>query len=86
MSACRHLPKRRSRGFYWGAGAAAAFTWALIEQGEYRSALEKSKSLSYTLDERGAFYEESESAAVFRTLGLIAGGACVIAFEIVAFF
>lgn len=69
-----------------GAGAAACFTWALIEQGQYRTALERSHSQSYTPDERADYEDESHTAATLRTIGLIGGGLCVVGFEVVAFF
>ncbi len=64
-----------------GAGAVAGFTWALVEQGIYQRELDRSKS-GADPDAKDA----SESAGVQRTLGLILGGACVLGFEVVAFF
>jgi hypothetical protein len=64
-----------------GAGAVAGFVWAVIEQGDYSRELEK-----YNTTGDSSARESSESAAVRRTLGLVIGGACVLGFEIVAFF
>ncbi len=66
-----------------GAGAAAGFVVAIVEQGKYREYLEKAESEPAEYD---AHIEASETAAVWRTLGIVVGAACVVGFEVVAFF
>lgn len=67
-----------------GVGAVAGFTWAIVEQDAYRSNWEKSKTA--TAAERESYLDKSETAAAWRTVGVVLGGACALGFEIVAFF
>lgn len=70
-----------------GAGAIAGFVWAVVEQGNHNS---NERDLKWITDETSPEYKKAEdkahSAAVKRTLGIIGGSVCVVAFEIVAFF
>jgi hypothetical protein len=62
-----------------GAGTVAGFTWAIIEQDAHSTYAEKSKT-------NPDYKSRSETAATWRTVGIVLGGACVLGFEIVAFF
>jgi len=57
-----------------GAGAIGGFVWAIVEQGNHKRFEEQER------------FKKSDSAAVRRTFGIIIGSACVVGFEIVAFF
>lgn len=65
-----------------GAGAVAGFVWAIIEQGEYQKFTDRH---STDPADRNAV-SKSQSAGLYRNLGIIGGSLCVIGFEIVAFF
>jgi len=67
-----------------GAGAAAGFVFAVIEQGKYKEYLKKAEYEPAA--EHNSYMEKSDDAAVLRTLGIVVGAACVIGFEVVAFF
>lgn len=67
-----------------GAGALASFVWALIEQAEHSRFEEKTASAVAT--DRESLQSKSDDAAALRTVGIVLGSACVIGFEVVAFF
>ena len=76
-----------------GAGAIGGFVWAIVAQGNHKgydrdvSWIEQHPSLvNDPTSEISKFKDESKSAATQRTLGIILGSACVVGFEIVAFF
>lgn len=68
-----------------GAGAIGGFVWAIIEQGNHK----KNEAFAETTndpDEKDKYNDDAKSAAVKCVLGTIIGSACVVGFEIVAFF
>lgn len=67
-----------------GAGALGGFVWALVEHGESEN--KAHEALDAPASERETLLEESESAAAWRNVGIVVGAACVVGFEIVAFF
>ncbi len=75
---------------FLGAGAAAGFVWAVIEQGYYK----EYETDAYYYNETATFNEKkakkydkkADSAGLRRTIGIIVGSVCVVGFEIVAFF
>ena len=72
-----------------GAGAIGCYVWAIIEQGIHKENETNASCLEKTGgDEKeiAKFEDDAESAAVWRTIGIIGGTVCVIGFEIVAFF
>lgn len=71
-----------------GAGAIAGFVVAIVEQGyhkEYETDAHHFKTAQNN-EEVKKYEDKAHSAAVYRTLGIILGSACVVGFEIVAFF
>jgi hypothetical protein len=64
-----------------GAGAVASFVWAIVEQGNYKDAKARD---DFTNDPKAD--DDAHSAAVQRVFGIVLGSACVVGFEIVAFF
>jgi hypothetical protein len=73
----------------FGAGAAAGFVWAIVEQGVHKE-LDVEASAKYsatsTQAQQDQWKKDSHSAAVKRTFGIIIGSACVVGFEVVGFF
>ncbi len=67
-----------------GAGAIGGFVWALVEHGESEDKALEARDAP--VSERAALQEESENAAAWRNVGVVLGAACVVGFEIVAFF
>jgi hypothetical protein len=75
----------------FGAGAIASFVWAIVEQGnvkEYETLSKPNinKELLTNPDLQGQYVKNETSARNKRTFGIILGCACVVGFEIVAFF
>lgn len=67
-----------------GAGAAAAFVWAVVEEGDHRkyeTRIADHNTLDIERDQKNA-----DRHAAKRTVGIVAGSVCVLAFEIIAFF
>jgi hypothetical protein len=71
-----------------GAGAIGTFVWAIVEQGNKRENETRADPTVTTVspDVRKGFEDQAHSAAVKRTVGIVLGCACVVGFEIVAFF
>jgi hypothetical protein len=74
-----------------GAGAIGGFVWAIVAQGKHKAFDEDVEYLNIIDPDANAdniknAKESSKSTAVQRTIGIILGSACVIGFEIVAFF
>jgi hypothetical protein len=74
-----------------GAGAAAGFVWAIVEQSkhmEYQTELENNIKDKKTMDDvtREKTLDDDTNSKVKRTLGIVAGSLCIIGFEVVAFF
>jgi hypothetical protein len=72
-----------------GAGAIAGFVWAIVEQGQYKkfdTLSDPDVNTTATSSELQKKKDNAHGAAVQRTFGIILGSACVVGFEIVAFF
>jgi len=69
-----------------GAGAIVSYVWAIVEQGEHKYYSAKLENNLLLEAERTEFKDKDHSAQVQRTWGIILGSACVVGFEIVAFF
>ncbi|MBD3242532.1 MAG: PEGA domain-containing protein [Chitinivibrionales bacterium] len=67
-----------------GAGAIGGFVWALVEHGEAESKEQQAQTSGP--EQYAGLMEERDAAAGWRTVGVVLGAACVIGFEIVAFF
>lgn len=67
-----------------GAGSIGAFTWAVIEQGKYKTFSERSENA--VQDHQHDYEKKSDQAKKRRTIAIAVGSACVIGFEISAFF
>jgi hypothetical protein len=72
-----------------GAGAAAGYIWAIIEQGDHKE-FESTADIWENTDPGNPkiqkYRDQAHSAAVMRTLGIVGGSICLIGLEIVAFF
>lgn len=64
-----------------GAGTAAGYIWAIIEQGHYKEYRTK-----YDFTYKEEYNDKQNTAAVLRTLGIIGGSLCLVGLEITAFF
>jgi hypothetical protein len=72
-----------------GVGAIGGFVWAIVEQGNHEEFETQADDLQeWTPDdpEIEKNRDKAKSAGVRRTIGIILGSACVVGFEIVAFF
>lgn len=72
-----------------GVGAIGGFVWAIVEQGNHEEFETQAEDLeSWTPDDPDIAKkkDKAKSAGIRRTLGIIVGSACVVGFEIVAFF
>ncbi|MBD3393640.1 MAG: PEGA domain-containing protein [Chitinivibrionales bacterium] len=73
-----------------GAGAVGGFAWAIVEHGRHDKwetmARPDVNPLAQTPSVQKAYEDDAHSAAVRRTVGIVLGSACVVGFEIVAFF
>lgn len=66
-----------------GLGAVAGFVWAIAEQGNHKVFEAQAESRSPDNSEQ---VKKADRAASRRTVGIILGSACVLGFEVVAFF
>jgi len=72
-----------------GVGAIGGFVWAIVDQGnheEFETTAEDLENWNQNDPEIEKNQDKAKSAAVRRTIGIILGSACVVGFEIVAFF
>jgi hypothetical protein len=69
----------------FGAGAAAGFIWAIVEQGKHMQ-LDERKDNKPMDSKLSDWEKDSKSAATKRVLGIVVGSVCIVGFEIVAFF
>ncbi|MBD3347371.1 MAG: PEGA domain-containing protein [Chitinivibrionales bacterium] len=67
-----------------GAGAIVSYMWAIIEQGNVGR--NEIKEENADIEDMANYEDLRKKAATKRTVGIILGSACVIGFEIVAFF
>ena len=73
-----------------GVGAIGGFVWAIVEQGNHEE-FETTAQMIEDYPDPGnpdikKNKDKAKSAGVRRTIGIIVGSACVVGFEIVAFF
>ncbi|MBD3320731.1 MAG: PEGA domain-containing protein [Chitinivibrionales bacterium] len=69
----------------FGAGAIISYVWAVVEQGNV-GRNEVKKDTASDPDDQSHFEDLRKKAATKRTFGIILGSACVVGFEIIAFF
>lgn len=70
-----------------GAGAILGFAWAVVENGNQKRLMERAEQQEgLTFEQKEQIRSTASGYGVNRTLGIILGSACVVAFEIVAFF
>ncbi len=69
-----------------GAGTAAGFVWAIVEQGKHKELEERIAAPASGGPDVREWEDQSRNAAIKRTLGIVIGAVCLTGLEIVAFF